>query len=150
MFPDHGFSAMVNNNITRTAKQLPATLVKVLAELFSSKSCRNDPLFIRGFQFLRQWWRRCWPGVIWQCTFNEAIHQDEHLASNNDWQWISMKPNTKSYRTNYLKMSQLSQNVPTISKCPNYFKMSQLSQNVPNISKCPNSLSQNVQTSTRG
>ena len=37
-------------------------------------------------------------------------------------------------------MSQLSQNVPTISKCPNYLKMSQLSQNVPTISKCPNYL----------
>ena len=31
----------------------------------------------------------------------------------------------------YLEMSQLSQNVPTVSKCPNYLKMSQLSQNVP-------------------
>ena len=32
--------------------------------------------------------------------------------------------------TNYLKMSQLSQNVPAFSKYPNYLKMSQLSQNV--------------------
>ena len=37
-------------------------------------------------------------------------------------------------------MSQLSQNVPTISKCPNYLKLFQLSQNVPAISKCPNYL----------
>ena len=58
-----GLSAMVNNNITRTAKQRTATLVKVFAELLSSDSCRNDPLFIRMFQFLRQRWRLCWPDV---------------------------------------------------------------------------------------
>ena len=31
-----GFSAMVNNNITRTEKQRTATLVKVLTKLLSS------------------------------------------------------------------------------------------------------------------
>ena len=61
-----GFSAMVNNNITRTAKHRTANLVKVVAELLTSDSCRNDPLFIRSFRFLRQRWRRCWPDVIWQ------------------------------------------------------------------------------------
>ena len=34
----------------------------------------------------------------------------------------------------------------TLSKCPNYLKMSQLSQNMPTISKCPNLLAQNVPT----
>ena len=67
-----------------------------------------------------------------------------------------MKPNQKSYKK-YLKMSQLSQNVPTISKSPTYLKMtrylkmSRLSQNVPTILKCLNylkisQLSQNVPT----
>ena len=41
------FSAMAKNNITRTAKQLTATLLKVFAELLSSESCRNDPLFYK-------------------------------------------------------------------------------------------------------
>ena len=107
------------------AKQLTATLVKVFAELLSSESCRNDSLFVRRFRFLSQRRRRCWPDVIWQWTFNEAIHQDEQLACNNYQHWLSIKPNQKSY--------DLSQNVPTISKCPNYLKMSQLI-----ISKCPN------------
>ena len=34
-----GLSELVNNNITRTAKQLTATLVKVFAELLSSERC---------------------------------------------------------------------------------------------------------------
>ena len=41
-------------------------------------------------------------------------------------------------------MSQLSQNAPTISKCPNYRKISQLSQNVPTISKYPKFLIRKV------
>ena len=59
-----GFSAMVIKNITRTAKQRTATLVKVFAELLSSESGRNDPLVIRRFLVFRQRWRRCWPDVI--------------------------------------------------------------------------------------
>ena len=38
-------------------------------------------------------------------------------------------------------MCKLSQNFPTISKCPNYLKMSQLTQNIPTISKCPSTIS---------
>ena len=44
MFPDHVFSAMVNYNITRTTKQLTATLVKVFAETI--------PCLSEGFGFL--------------------------------------------------------------------------------------------------
>ena len=56
---------------------------------------------------------------------------------------------TISKYPNYHKISQLSQNVPTISKFPNHLKMSQLSQSFPTIWKCPNyfkmsQLSQNV------
>ena len=38
------FSEMVNSNITRTAKQVTATLVKNFSELLRSESCRNDLL----------------------------------------------------------------------------------------------------------
>ena len=53
MFPDHRFSAMVNNNITRTAKQLTATLVNVFADswLLSSQSFKTEGANVHSVHF---------------------------------------------------------------------------------------------------
>ena len=109
---------MVNDSITRTAKRRTAILTRVFAELLSSESCRNDPLFIRKFRFLRQWWRRVVAGLL---PDNERLKKRSTKRNNKQVTVI----NTDS-RCNLIRSD-----IGSVSKCPNYLKMPQLSQNVP-------------------
>ena len=66
-----GFSAMVNNNITRTAKQHTATLVKISPNSWARIVAETIPCLSEGFSFLGN------GGVFAGLMFNEAIYQEE-------------------------------------------------------------------------